>query len=342
MYGRIIISELHLPVEEKTIRPINVGGVLGGTKFLVRGVLFKVTNTPDRSVFANYPDPIRIANKVQGLDLLGLQAYFGWFFNQNNVGASFPMLSIIDYKGHRITAMTQLPIRGAESLVYGSADAGHDCVVKNDVPEWSELVRSASLGLNLKPHWVVNSRVKGGEIQLASCVDLEGHAGDDGRFYLLDYSRAMPPAFKDACEPHDTLWSFYHVLRPEFVARWRRPLCADGFSQFQSRSTPERVAEAKANNDELRFVTEFLTGETVLVVCNTLMGQFRNNKGVLLRSGLTHVLHAEGLNMRYLGLLYVQLMDAYDSRFVDLYMLVLLEALTRVFKNHLRSQLRLV
>ncbi len=33
-YGRVIISELHLPVEAKTVRPINMGGVLGGTKFL--------------------------------------------------------------------------------------------------------------------------------------------------------------------------------------------------------------------------------------------------------------------------------------------------------------------
>lgn len=35
MYGRIIISELHLPPELRTIRPLNVGGVLGGAKFMV-------------------------------------------------------------------------------------------------------------------------------------------------------------------------------------------------------------------------------------------------------------------------------------------------------------------
>jgi hypothetical protein len=63
-YGRVIISELHLPIESKTVRPINVGGVLGGAKFLVRGVLFKVATSND--TFASYPDPIYIANKVQG------------------------------------------------------------------------------------------------------------------------------------------------------------------------------------------------------------------------------------------------------------------------------------
>lgn len=33
-YGRIIIAEVSLPAEEKTIKPVNVGGVAGGSKFL--------------------------------------------------------------------------------------------------------------------------------------------------------------------------------------------------------------------------------------------------------------------------------------------------------------------
>lgn len=40
-YGKVILSELYLPVEEKTVRPINMGGVLGGSKYVVRDVLFK-------------------------------------------------------------------------------------------------------------------------------------------------------------------------------------------------------------------------------------------------------------------------------------------------------------
>ncbi len=39
-YGRVIISELHLPVEAKTVRPINVGGVLGGSKFVGKESFF--------------------------------------------------------------------------------------------------------------------------------------------------------------------------------------------------------------------------------------------------------------------------------------------------------------
>jgi biotin carboxyl carrier protein len=103
-YGRVIISEMHLPIGQKTIRPLKLGGVLGGQKYVVRGILFKI---PDGTMFAKYPDPMHIANKVQGHELKGLKAYFGWFFNRGNVGlVSFPLMALIDYKGHRITAMT--------------------------------------------------------------------------------------------------------------------------------------------------------------------------------------------------------------------------------------------
>lgn len=39
--GRIIISERYVKVEEKTIKPIDIGGFLGGSKYLVHGILFK-------------------------------------------------------------------------------------------------------------------------------------------------------------------------------------------------------------------------------------------------------------------------------------------------------------
>ena len=181
-YGRVIINEMHLPVEAKTVRPLKLGGVLGGHKYVVRGVLFKI---PDGGMFSAYPDPLHIANKVQGHELKGLRSYFGWFFNRGSLSVcSFPLMAVIDFKGHRITAMTQLPIKGSETLIYGSDDAGTECTVFNKIPSWSSFIREASMGLNLKPHWAVNGRSKGGEIEIASCVDLEGHSGSDGRMYL--------------------------------------------------------------------------------------------------------------------------------------------------------------
>jgi hypothetical protein len=41
MFGQIIIAERNLPPWKKTIKPLNVGGIAGGLKFIVRGILFK-------------------------------------------------------------------------------------------------------------------------------------------------------------------------------------------------------------------------------------------------------------------------------------------------------------
>ena len=40
-YGKIIISEAALPLHQKTIKPAMLGGVAGGDKFVVHGILFK-------------------------------------------------------------------------------------------------------------------------------------------------------------------------------------------------------------------------------------------------------------------------------------------------------------
>jgi hypothetical protein len=43
-YGKIILSELFIPNEKKTIKPVSVGGYLGGQKFVVEqaNIMFKV------------------------------------------------------------------------------------------------------------------------------------------------------------------------------------------------------------------------------------------------------------------------------------------------------------
>lgn len=74
-----------------------------------------------------------------------------------------------------------------------------------------------------------------------SPADLEGHKGKnplkfflhitgrDGRFYLLDFSRVLPP--ETPC-PHFKNSHLSRVLRPEFVQEFHKPLCSDAFSGF--------------------------------------------------------------------------------------------------------------
>jgi hypothetical protein len=65
--------------------------------------------------------------------------------------------------------------------------------------------------------------------RLCAPADLEGHLGDDSRFYLLDFSRVFPPETprKDIPNAH-----LYYLLRPEFVKSYSEPLCSDAFSGF--------------------------------------------------------------------------------------------------------------
>ncbi len=41
-YAKVIIGELRVPLEQKTIRPVDIGGALGGSKYVVSSILFKV------------------------------------------------------------------------------------------------------------------------------------------------------------------------------------------------------------------------------------------------------------------------------------------------------------
>ncbi len=110
-------------------------------------------------------------------------------------------------------------MNGSSSLIYGSDDAGSDCNVKMLDENFSATITKASEGLNLAKHFVVrlirevfffffffflncfskklNGRAKKGEVEIASCVDLEGHRGSDGRLYMLDFSRTFPPAVRE-------------------------------------------------------------------------------------------------------------------------------------------------
>jgi hypothetical protein len=40
-YGKIIISEVYLPVAEKSIKPADLGGVAGGLKYVAHNIYFK-------------------------------------------------------------------------------------------------------------------------------------------------------------------------------------------------------------------------------------------------------------------------------------------------------------
>jgi hypothetical protein len=100
-----------------------------------------------------------------------------------------PLMSLVDYRGFRLIAMSILPIRGSETIIYGSDNYGE--TIHNENVEMESLLQRAGKIMNIKDHRCgLNPDTSK---TLSSPADLEGHYGTDGRFYLLDFSRVLPP-----------------------------------------------------------------------------------------------------------------------------------------------------
>jgi len=147
-YAKIIISELNIPNEEKTIKPAFVGGIAGGEKFKVQGLSLNYTCSSLISFlfssilfkFAldteNLYGGDEYAMKASGHELKGFRIFCCFSFslilllglmNYMNTGIrelNFPLMCLIDYRGYRITCISFLPIVGDSTLIYGSSDGG--------------------------------------------------------------------------------------------------------------------------------------------------------------------------------------------------------------------------
>lgn len=177
--------------------------------------------------------------------------------------------------------------------------------------------------------------------QLTSCIDLEGHLGLDGRFYLIDFSRTFPCAFKQRpVASIDRFWMYYHLFRAEFCIKWSDPICADAFSPFMSRSDEEEAAKQTVRKATIHLET---------VVTKTVAKALQ--QADMTFETVTRVFHRSGLNMRYLGLvncvlflfvvffLHFQVLAHLPTKSSSFWF-VSCEAVGRATKNWLRAELR--
>ncbi|CAN0292131.1 unnamed protein product, partial [Ectocarpus sp. 4 AP-2014] len=83
-----------------------------------------------------------------------------------------------------------LPV-SSKTLRYGSSNAGR--TVHNDDGNLAKKLKAVAKKLNLRTHWV-NDKVSGPTLpEMYSACDIEGHAGEGGSHYLLDFARSFPP-----------------------------------------------------------------------------------------------------------------------------------------------------
>lgn len=320
LYGRLIISEAFLPEDQKTIKPHKtVGGLAGGEKYIVGNIMFKFALDAQGILGSDYA-----AAKVAGHELKGILAVY----NSNISGFSVPLVTLVDYMGFRLIAMSILPI-SKRTIVYGSNDYGQT-IHRQASDEAMQALQRLATHLNLKPHYCgINGKKP---VKVFGPCDLEGHVGEDGRFYLVDFSRMMPP---ETPRPASVKSShLFRLLRPEFVRTFSSPLCSDGYSSFI------KAHGAAVHNRELARATLVLTTELIPQFApeftSSLQAEARVHgwmKGMALFR-VSEQLHRRGINIRYLGLL------RKHTAHNDVRTFLLIEIFSRVIKNLLRLLLR--
>jgi hypothetical protein len=233
-----------------------------------------------------------------------------------------PLIALVDYKGFRLVAMSQLPI-SKSTLAVGSANGGISVECSNETLN----NKMAQLGraLNLRGH------MAGASMDVAKFLytpmDLEGHVGADGKFYLCDFSRMMPPEMprRDAKQAY-----LYQLLRREFVAALDMPLCCDAFSQF-TRNSSTHADE----NEQVENATMLLFDCVIPRVAGDLETLLRSNSDKVITSfRLSAALHSHGVNVRHL----FRVMEC--SRDPALVALVMVEMCARVVVCDVRDKLR--
>lgn len=240
-----------IDTSKKTLKQANLGGLAGGTKFIYKGLLFKLAVDPklseNRYLYGvSKADNVRAAKAAAG-ELQGVNSYFEAFV-EGNIPIQVPFQTIVDYRGFRLVVMPMLPLADS-TLVYGSDDGGR--TVHNSDTKFSDWMETAGDKLGLAKHKV-------GKVFLCCGGDVEGHristkdrnGNKKSTYYLLDLARWAPPE-SPLDTPHLTTTGssiFYRMLRPEFLLHSRHSqLSSDCFSRWgsqQSRMHRSRLREA--------------------------------------------------------------------------------------------------
>eukprot|EP01104_Vermistella_antarctica_P016419 TRINITY_DN5584_c0_g1_i3.p1 TRINITY_DN5584_c0_g1~~TRINITY_DN5584_c0_g1_i3.p1 ORF type:complete len:797 (-),score=127.78 TRINITY_DN5584_c0_g1_i3:65-2455(-) len=290
MFGKIIISERYLPPGQKTIRPVSaeMGGSAGGEKYIASKILFKFA-TDHHGLYGGGDDGDMAAAKAAGHDLKGLM-----LFDFADDSLALPLMTLVDYRGFRLLAMSVLPISD-DTLVYGSSDAGHTVFMSND--GINEKLRKVAQDLNLKTHMAGLPANRGGSPKdIHTAVDIEGHIGLDGRQYILDFARTLPPELPNKKDPRYRTSHLHRLLRYELVKTNPVPLCADAFSGFIFGHEG-----FDTHNQEVADATKRLFTEVIPEVARDLdeMALLSPDRAEQLH--VTERLHRDGVNMRHLG-----------------------------------------
>ncbi|KAL6041995.1 Histidine kinase A [Balamuthia mandrillaris] len=280
-----IVEELCLEAHRKTIAPVDVGGIAGGDKFITKQLFIKFAKDDAQYHLYGSDD---FAQKAAGHELKSLNS----LISCNVPNLHFPLMVLINYRGHRCIVMSKLPI-GGHTLRYGSSDAGQ--TIHTEEKELARMMKRAAAALNLKGHFVEERKTNLLKL-IYGPVDIEGHLGEDGRYYCADTARLFPPVTPNikvrGCH-------LFRLLRPEYVKRNPTPLSSDVFTLWGRHNKQQNNKEVIAATSRLleeqipEFVKSFMAmGGEKENMLNNVTGEIKS---------LKHAFHEKGINMRYCG-----------------------------------------
>lgn len=342
LYARLIVSEVCLPAESKSVKPASrVLGSAGGQKFICAGsILFKfavdVQLESDLWMYGGGRRNDALAMKSGNHELKGLIAYMGSEIS----GLCWPLVVVVDYKGYRLVASSILPI-GPQSIRYGSNNGGRSIYMSDRT--LSSLMKDAATKIGIAPMPLL-----GGSLMYGP-ADIEGHKGTDGRYYVVDFSRAMPPEYiSRKSRQHHPRSIFFSLLRPELVRSHGVALCPDAFSGFMAACRDD--VEAKHLNKDVYLACKKLHNVIIPAFSKDLYAKFSGHpKMVGSIDGINRAIedmrwlccetHRRGINFRHLGEIRGRIPES-GSSYIRL--LLLTEMATRVLKTELRNVYRKV
>ena len=365
LYGRTIIEEYFLQPQQRSIaQSSGLGGLAGGRKYVVRGILFKLASDVQigagRWLYGGEQCEYESANKVGSHELKSAIRFFPFHAS----GLRVPMLALVEYLGYRLLAMPIMPLPSSSPPLLGSSDAGRTVHASDE--QLVSLVRSAASELHLAAHTVSG-------VEMHTAGDVEGHKGDDGRYYILDLARSFPPEQPSrSTQPQAAL---YRLLRPELLqllkAEGTPALSSDAYTRWgaeaaemhnarvdeATRLLHERYLPALARKwmlSEKSEVDRLLADDTEAEQNGEMRGQSSQPatfapdeelsvEGMDIRFlRLSEELHCHGLNMRSLGLLRHHILTEYagSPHTANVGLLLLVEAVSRTLKSLLRARLR--
>ena len=134
----------------------------------------------------------------------------------------------VELYGHCVMCTAKAPLKGSETLVYGSDDAGRKIVCSSE--PMKRLMNKLGDRFNLESHSVV-CKESGKVFKLVGGVDVEGHKGLDGRLYVVDVARVLP-SVPEARVKGGTSY-LYCQFHPNFMMNMApHKLSSDAFSPF--------------------------------------------------------------------------------------------------------------